>query len=275
MQRAFDVLLSLVLIVLLLVIVGGAGLAMTIGPSLPGSMGQTFGDVHDMIVDVLKGPSELFYGLTHPGPTPTPSSGAFLPVRVPPPPALTREVVLGQLSRTPELVGARREVTATIPIKSELRSTALEQLRSRFGMIPSPTLGTNEMSLQATVEVAAGIRLEGIENRIELNEDGSRVVVHLPSSQVLSRGIDAEKSGVNWFEQTGVARLFQIDTALFGDAQKDAQRSGVQKALSAGLLDDSDASIRQAITSLLKAAANGKVEVEVIFDPRPTPAPND
>jgi hypothetical protein len=160
--------------------------------------------------------------------------------------ASTRTVIVAiqQLAR---LEGAEYHMERVVDLKD--KQTRL------FGLIEAE----DAVLVVAAGSVIAGTDLAGLtEDDVVLDAERTKVTVTLPRSRILVSRLDNERTYV-YERRTDF--LAERKEGLEAKAREEAERTLVQAATTAGLLDQSDASIRRTVESLLRSLGFEQVAV--------------
>jgi hypothetical protein len=155
-------------------------------------------------------------------------------------------VAIQQLAR---LEGAEYHMERVVDLKDK-------QTRF-FGLIETE----DAVLMVAAGSVIAGTDLNALaEDAVDMNADRTSVSVSLPRSRVLVSRLDNERTYV-YERRTDL--LAERKEGLEARAREEAERTLVQAATEAGLLERSDASIRRTVESLLRSLGFDEVQVEL------------
>jgi hypothetical protein len=150
----------------------------------------------------------------------------------------TSPVVVEGIQKLDQLATVRW--TESVVVTKESGGSALEQF-----------LTGEKVILVAAGEAEAGVNLANLGSD-DVRVDGDKVTIRLPGPEILSSGLDEDKTGV-YDRNQGLLR-FRPDDALVGDARREAEKEITATAQENGILDyaqkNAEDSIRAFLTTL-------------------------
>ncbi len=162
------------------------------------------------------------------------------------PSSRTVVVAIQQLAR---LEGAEYHMERVIDLK--------DTQKRLFGLLEAE----DAVLMVASGSVIAGTDLAPLaDGDVETNADRTQVKVTLPRSRVLVSRLDNERTYV-YERRTDL--LAERKEGLEAKAREEAERTLVEAATKAELLERSDASIRRTVESLLRSLGFQEIEVEL------------